>query len=480
MYSAPILRIIFAQILLVGWLGQLIDFVPSGSSLAKAADAAPVFDQENPSTPGQPLQNELDEPALCAGIGLKRICPLPHTSQPHHYWRQRVQFVNERCGWVRTHEGLWRTSDGGTSWEHVFTTKVNAGSEHTFGFFQFLDTNVGWALIDDELCRTIDGGSTWSRSTQMSGCIAVYGFAFDADGTHGWAAGVTERRLRKNEGLPNRFTLAVNKDGGGTGIFPVAFVTPDGGKPWRRQTMPRVPGDIYYVCLANEEHAWAIGQAGFFRMTDGKWQTSKSVTYDDEGRPRVAGLKVAIGIPTYAPVNLYFLTDQLGWLVNSNGALAVTHDGSHQWEDLVTRDGDLGPALFGEFFCGGLLYRPAQRLCDRRLGRPLRFWRRWEVLVVRRCGGRAERLFLPHTWTGLGSQRDGSVQARATIDRNRAPRILTSQAPLLCVREAKSLTPPSRIFISACRSNAQVSCNEELSHAASEASNERVDNHIGT
>jgi photosystem II stability/assembly factor-like uncharacterized protein len=276
---------------------------------------------------------------------------LPGDSQHDHCRLQQVQFADGRRGWIRTADGLWRTSDGGSSWKHVFiAAEQSYVGDSEFGFFQFLDRKRGWALIDEKLFQTGDAGSTWSRSMQPSGCLGLYGFAFSQDGTRGWAAGAVERRLRKHEELPNRFSRKVTEDGGGTGVFPAAFVTRDSGASWHRQPMPRVPGDLYYVSAAGDTHAWAIGQSGYFYLDRGRWRVSESDTYGSDGTPRVAGLEVAIGLPTFAPINLFFLTERHGWLVNSNGALSVTHDGGCHWTDLVTHDAIWGPAYSEQCF----------------------------------------------------------------------------------------------------------------------------------
>jgi photosystem II stability/assembly factor-like uncharacterized protein len=80
---------------------------------------------------------------------------------------QDVDFINGRVGWVAGDAGLFKTADGGVSWEVVITAGVPAGED--FLDVDFVDGDHGWLLTyleggngpSRKLYRTDDGGENW-------------------------------------------------------------------------------------------------------------------------------------------------------------------------------------------------------------------------------------------------------------------------------------------------------------------------------
>jgi len=75
-----------------------------------------------------------------------------------------VHFVNDQTGWLAgTNGSLWRTSDGGATWEPVPLDLPQQGRP-TFWDVCFADEQHGWVAGDQgTIFVTRDGGQTWTR-----------------------------------------------------------------------------------------------------------------------------------------------------------------------------------------------------------------------------------------------------------------------------------------------------------------------------
>lgn len=253
-----------------------------------------------------------------------------------------VQFVSEREGWLSSAERLWRTNDGGESWKLVF----DGGFKKPFpdaGFtkpqdiyqFQFINSQVGWILQSGKLFKTEDGGDSWQpygealfeQLTEWP----PFTCKFSQDGKYGWMAGGAHRPLKENESVPNRYYSVDGKKG----LFGAVFATKDGGRTWQRQLLASFPGHLAELYFLDTEHAWAVGTAGAYYLKNGRWRETETDAWDEEGNVVVGSLNVEIGMPTVAPVAVYFLNSKLGWLSNSNGYVAKSTDGGRTWHDLL-------------------------------------------------------------------------------------------------------------------------------------------------
>jgi photosystem II stability/assembly factor-like uncharacterized protein len=145
-----------------------------------------------------------------------------------------VRFVDEKIGWIAGHAGVFRTTDGGRTWERqpirrgpIPRTISRAGTENTglIGWvdlegaiiryddslvlvsngvkeprilkpqsrvlediyaLSFTDREVGWGVSPQGLRRTTDGGATWSLlGAAASRMTAIYPFSR----TELWAVG---------------------------------------------------------------------------------------------------------------------------------------------------------------------------------------------------------------------------------------------------------------------------------------------------
>jgi photosystem II stability/assembly factor-like uncharacterized protein len=306
-----------------------------------------------------------------------------------------VHFADEQRGWAAGDSGVvWRTRDGGQSWEqmaglrgvsvnHLYFADAEAGwmigqtrdanqnatrlqtvllqttdggrtwkTQEVPGIVrvQFVNAREGWAVGDNAaLLKTSDGGASWQRYEGLAELFgapvdgANYNFGFcDVnfnDAAHGWAIGNFFGRTRTHIG----------------GLF----VTTDGGGAWRRVPLPiRLPGEIQP----------GAGKSGGAKIRTGRIVPGRLLTvrFTDEQNGAVTGeitegqtsslfvMRTRDGGRTWeqlqtselSAVNTYFLNPTQGW-ASAESTLLRTEDGGATWkEDLQLR----GSRIHGIFF----------------------------------------------------------------------------------------------------------------------------------
>jgi photosystem II stability/assembly factor-like uncharacterized protein len=232
-----------------------------------------------------------------------------------------MQFVDNHVGFVLASGDALRTTDGGKTWKDeghlsscsfflsadLWMTVVNDGTAfamtrnaglswekwelpRTMSHCEqmtFVDGDVGWMLgMRSELSRTVDGGKTWTTLPADSNAIRSFvfvnrtrGFAVTRKGkvlaTSNGGAVWEEKRLE--QGVEKvRF---LNED---TGVVwastsrliphtrssistPIIFVTVDGGRNWKKATVPIIrtksaeSADLLDVVFAAPNSWWIVG-----------------------------------------------------------------------------------------------------------------------------------------------------------------------------------------------------------------------------
>jgi photosystem II stability/assembly factor-like uncharacterized protein len=68
-----------------------------------------------------------------------------------------IFFLDENDGWILgTNGNLWKTTNTGITWEHIYNNDINGGIG-----LQFTSSTTGWMTKQSELFTTSDGGYTW-------------------------------------------------------------------------------------------------------------------------------------------------------------------------------------------------------------------------------------------------------------------------------------------------------------------------------
>jgi photosystem II stability/assembly factor-like uncharacterized protein len=89
-------------------------------------------------------------------------------------------FVNNQVGWVAGHSNMWAgkassplpikgvllfTDDGGSHWRSKINTSIQ---EDVFSLIEFVDNKKGWLISRDNVYKTKDGGVTWEKALTLA------------------------------------------------------------------------------------------------------------------------------------------------------------------------------------------------------------------------------------------------------------------------------------------------------------------------
>lgn len=149
-----------------------------------------------------------------------------HSEYPQISYFHKIRFSNPLLGYIISDSGVFRTVDGGDSWQLVHPASIlfndidahgdlawapylnkvlystDAGNSwHSVQVFDFqggiirtiesitfTDERHGWLSVSDgRIYRTTDGGFTWTRDEQVAG-VPLYSIRF-LDHNNGWAVG---------------------------------------------------------------------------------------------------------------------------------------------------------------------------------------------------------------------------------------------------------------------------------------------------
>lgn len=99
-----------------------------------------------------------------------------------NYVSRHLQFLNTNVGYL-IRDALYKTTDGGYTWEAVNRPVTNSSRNHFF-----VNPDTGWCAGITGIFRTNDGGANWTLQTDLSGAFSALHFE---DSNDGWAVGRT-------------------------------------------------------------------------------------------------------------------------------------------------------------------------------------------------------------------------------------------------------------------------------------------------
>jgi photosystem II stability/assembly factor-like uncharacterized protein len=200
-------------------------------------------------------------------------------SKPH--------FVTPDIGLMTDFRWLYRTLDGGNSWQ-----KVEIPDRPATRTVYFSDVQNGWAGgWDGDIYHTTDAGQTWNK--QKTGVQYQIHELYFVNALHGWASGfVCYPNLKRMVALMkttdggNTWEILSNEDADSPrGVHSVLFVniaegwgidnwqnnivhTVDGGKTWTIQQRREDHGwnSLFFI---NDREGWAAGGDGIVHTSDG-------------------------------------------------------------------------------------------------------------------------------------------------------------------------------------------------------------------
>jgi len=203
-----------------------------------------------------------------------------------------IQFVDASHGWLTSNDcedftlvpcwaTLYRTSDGGLSWQSL-------GMPEQAANFAFADSNTGVLMrYDGSLYRTEDGGQSWTPLDIDRHSVPTSQLIYFQKAKVGWIlpATLSDRRLLK---------------------------TIDGGRSWTlAATLPETGAGVIDIRFADEDNGWIVGDHGLVLHTsDGgaTWQRQ------DSGTERLL-------------TNLFPIDGDRAWIAAGGGTLLFTRTG---------------------------------------------------------------------------------------------------------------------------------------------------------
>jgi photosystem II stability/assembly factor-like uncharacterized protein len=290
-------------------------------------------------------------------------------------------FYNAEVAWVTYYEpwyglgpyGIWRTLDGGETWELSPFLQRDTG---TFGGFftwpiiEFVDSQHGWVLIDyflgagshgSELFRTTDGGKSWELIPELylthgngldfidrmhgwetsNNPIVIYmGFEVTNDGGYTWEfqeLPYPSELLDVEESDPFSCDISLPRLGSSqTGSVVVQcerdyfmYNTTDDGQTWKGVTIPGGPPEFI-----NSMVGWAIEPPVLVGADADETQMLDLYQTEDGGQT----WRQVTTVDWYGHMN--FVDEKVGWAVAESGdetVLMHTTDGGRTWEQLIPR-----------------------------------------------------------------------------------------------------------------------------------------------
>ena len=186
-----------------------------------------------------------------------------------------VFFPNNDTGWVCSTDlqygGLWRTTDGGLSWQQ----EMNAGNKPQRIFF--VNDTTGWVIGNNyNIYKTTNTGDAWYLIYNFSNTVADIFFASSdsgwiigggANGMMRTTNGGTNWHAVNNPSLPYETRMYfINNTTGWAGINQYKILATKNGFDWGTQNSPIVQN--YFVSFADTLHGWA-GSVGLVHTSDG-------------------------------------------------------------------------------------------------------------------------------------------------------------------------------------------------------------------
>ena len=149
-----------------------------------------------------------------------RIVPRDSLADPF----LRAQFVNEQTGWAGTAKSLYKTSDTGSTWEHL---PLKLPEQSRISSFFFIDESKGWLSVtkqipteryglgnSSQIFVTNDGGRIWKEQANLTSEARVKEISFSSE-NYGLAIGARVVDQPVNQGPPYEEMLVLSTDNGG-------------------------------------------------------------------------------------------------------------------------------------------------------------------------------------------------------------------------------------------------------------------------
>jgi len=197
-----------------------------------------------------------------------------------------LEFISPLVGFTSISANIWMTTDGGTTWDFVYTGNPIAVLDISF-FDSQLGLGVGPA---GKLVKSTDAGQSWQLLT--SG---------------------TDKHLLNITFIDQNVAIAVG--GEFSGEDGIIIRTTDGGTSWESQ-FPPTPKTLRSVSFAGGSTVFAVGSYGaIIKSTDSgiTWSLLDSLT-------------------SHTLTSCDFFSQEIGFVVGGSGTILKTTDSGQNWE----------------------------------------------------------------------------------------------------------------------------------------------------
>lgn len=228
--------------------------------------------------------------------------------------------------------------------------KGKAGSPFEFTRAQFINENCGWIMSANSLYKTTDGGNSWQRLPQNPEEDARFTSFFFVDESHGWLA-IWKQIFAQRYGLGNSSVIMVTDDGGiswksqasfpnEVGIWEVRFLNNNEGLVTGAKTIGSRPPyyELFVLSTSNGGREWK----------DISEEAKASIKNDD-------------GIANDSGEHIHWTTSSL-LLLTRYGRVISTADGGKTWQAIASFKDERPNGFVSSTGYYKLLLDPAQKL----------------------------------------------------------------------------------------------------------------------
>ncbi len=281
---------------------------------------------------------------------------------PNDFWSiNALFFLDENTGWAGTYNEIYKTSDGGQTWELQLDSMDGTPKKIIFG-----SPDNGYVITDEsEFFGTADGGQSW-HSIQFEG-YDVFNSLFITDNMNCWIPSISGQIYKSQDGGQSWDTLVIDN---ASSLYDLhfydalhgiavtsssAYITLDGGATWDENLYP----STYYTDIVgfsnNGNISMLNGYTGLLHSPDygNSWNLDEPVTTVDlwatcrvnQNEVIAAGDDgVMLGSSdsgdswellntntTKDIKDVVFIDETIGWACGA-GLMLFTGDGGESWE----------------------------------------------------------------------------------------------------------------------------------------------------
>ena len=244
-----------------------------------------------------------------------------------------IFFISSEVGWVvGENNTILSTTSGGKQWPEA---PVNS-FEGNFRSVHLIDENIGWITGDkneapkDGYVYVSSNGGAYPEPQKI--IDFPLNTVFNLDKEHGWTGGENGQMLYTTDGGFNwnestsslDFTIFdvhfLDKDKGwATGTKGKIIRSADGGVTWQNEyDDPDI--DLFSIHLIDSLHGWACGTDNTILI----WE-------EENGIKRWLLQRVLTEPSSMVWHDIFFIDDQIGWIVGNSGTVYKSVDGGKKW-----------------------------------------------------------------------------------------------------------------------------------------------------